>query len=453
MTRRHPCLAVLPLRRLPLLAMAGMTLPAPLSAQCNQLISISSAGAQADNDSASSGGLDATPDGAFVAFSSLAQSLVAGSSPHEDIFMRDVAAGTTVLIAGSQLADGPSGSEGTRPVSISGDGRFIAFASVASNIAPGVVDANQGNDIYVVDRLLGTTTAASAHPIAGGMQTANFASYDPDVSRNGAFIVFSSAASDLPASPPYGGVKVYRYEVATGAMIWASVPGLVNPWSPDYGTSYEPSVSGDGMAIAFTGTARLTVDDRNPGLDIFVRDYSGPYPTTKLVSVQPPESIGSQGVCMLPSISDNGRRIAFISNIPRLTTDPVPAGMSMIYLRDLDTQQTVLISKPTAGVPASAHCDKPYISANGRYVVFSSSAANLPGWNGLNHVYVHDTFQGTTSLATMNSSAEPANGTSIWGVALDTASTVFESQGSNLVPGDANGEGDVFLRDLASDCP
>lgn len=435
-----------------LILLAGLACAGTASAQCNKLISLSSGGAQGNGHSPSAGSIDASPDGTFVAFASVAENLVAGTSPFEDIFLRDVVAGTTRLVAGTALTDGASGQEGTRPLAVSGDGRYVTFGSRASNLVPGVADPNGAPDIFVVDMSLGTTTVVSAKAGTGGMHTANFDSYDPDVSGDGQYVVFSSAASDLPGSPPYGGVKVYRYRIATGAMTWISVPGIFVPGGGNFGTNYEPSIDADGDAIAFTGTARITHDDHNPGFDIFVRDLSGPWATTTLVSVQP-HGQAYFGNCSLPSISGDGRRVAFLSDIPRLTSDPAPVGMVMVYWRDLNTGQTFLASKTSGGVPASEHCASPYISANGRYIAFLSGASNLPGANGLQQVYVHDTQVGTTQLVSQNSSLQTANGSCWWSTALDSGSTCFSSYASNLSPTDTNGFSDVFLRDLSTSCP
>ena len=140
------------------------------------------------------------------------------------------------------------------------------------------------------------------------------------------------------------------------------------------------------MAFASSST-NLVADDTNGYTDVFVRDLTNN--TTTRVSVG---SDGQEGTDYSdsPSISGDGNRVAFRSGVAFVPEDT--GNGYQIYVRDRATNQTVLVSKSSSGQPGNDTSDDPYISADGRYVAFHSSASNLvPGdANGVNDVFVHE---------------------------------------------------------------
>ena len=136
--------------------------------------------------------------------------------------------------------------------------------------------------------------------------------------------------------------------------------------------SQEASVSDDGRYVAFESLAsNLVADDTNNSLDIFVRDIAG---STMRASV---DSAGVQGTghSTDPYVSGNGRYVVFQSNARLAPTDPNI--VTDIYSRDLQANSTEQISLTSSGEPGLGYSHKPQVSPDGRYVVFGSYASNL----------------------------------------------------------------------------
>ena len=152
------------------------------------------------------------------------------------------------------------------------------------------------------------------------------------------------------------------------------------------------------------------------------------------------------------AISANGRYVAFGSDADNLVTGD-DNHVSDVFVRDLLTGQTTRVSVSSGGVEANGTSFRPSISADGRYVAFRSSATNLvPGdRNGFEDIFVHDRVTGRTVRASVGSGGAEANGPSVAsGISANGRYVSFTSQASNLVPGDSNGVDDVFVRDLVA---
>jgi Tol biopolymer transport system component len=337
------------------------------------------------------------------------------------------------------------------PPDISADGRFVAFASYATNLVVG--DTNGVRDVFVHDRQTGETSRVS---VDSAGSEANGSSGAPAISADGRYVAFHSAASDLVAGDTnqcgYGGPDpgmcpdVFVHDRNTGQTVRVSVDSSGNQGS---GRSDWPSISGDGRYVAFSSLAPdLVPGDTNDRSDIFLHDLETG--ETSRVSV---DSGGNQ----LPSLSSgwythavsfDGRYVAF------------RYGGSAIYVRDRQAGTTELVSVNTAGDPANDISDAPAISADGRYVAFSSIASNLapgdfvlcPGDWGLfyncDDVFVHDRNTGVTERVSMSSAGVGGNWISGRPViSSDGLRVAFDSVSTNLVPDDTNGSIDVFVRD------
>jgi Tol biopolymer transport system component len=153
-----------------------------------------------------------------------------------------------------------------------------------------------------------------------------------------------------------------------------------------------------------------------------------------------------------PSLSATGRFVVFRSDADNLVPGG-PFGFSQAYLRDREINRTELISLASNGGPANSYAGPDSISADGRYVAFSTDATNiLPGLTTqLHRSYLRDRQAGTTSLITANSQGEAADAYS-WSAQLsaDGRFAAFASVAKNLVPGDTNSTSDVFVRDIAA---
>jgi Tol biopolymer transport system component len=219
-----------------------------------------------------------------------------------------------------------------------------------------------------------------------------------------------------------------------------------------------PCVSADGRFVAFhSGATNLVPGDTNGWADVFVHDrLTG---TTDRVSVS---SSGEQAnwtpyalSSKFPSISSDGRFVAFSS----FATNLVPGdtnGREDVFVHDRLTGVTERVSVSSSGQQGNADSLTSSISADGRFVAFCSLANNLlPGdTNGCGDIFVHDRLTGATERVSVSSSGEPGNGGSYDPcISQDGRFVAFDSWSSNLVPGDTNGFEDVFVRDRGIPCP
>ncbi len=316
--------------------------------------------------------------------------------------------------------------------SISADGRYVAFGSFADNLVTG--DTNVAGDVFVRDRQSGTTERVSVD--SGGAQ-GNSYSDDPSISADGRYVAFASHAwlSDIFVRDRQSGTTEL-VSVATGGA-------QANGDSGWYGLS----ISADGRYVAFTSVAsNLVPGDTNGAWDVFVRDrLSG---TTERVSI---DSGGAQGndYSWNTSISADGRYVAFGS----IATNLVPGdtnGNFDVFVRDRQSGTTERVSIATNGTQGNNVSFAPSISANGRYVAFASDASNLvPGdTNGWAEVFLRDRQNGTIERVSIDSGGAQGNYPSFGpSISVDGRYVAFYSYTTNLVPGDTNGHDDVFVRD------
>jgi Tol biopolymer transport system component len=343
-------------------------------------VSVSSAGAQASNECTNPA---ISADGRFVSFTSFDANLVSGDTNSTfDVFVRDRQSGTTERVslnsAGAQANAGCFGS------GVSADGRFVLFASAASNLVAG--DTNNNFDLFVRDRQNGTTEIVSVS--TSGVQ-ANSMCTRSSISPDGRFVGFDSAASNLVAGDTNNDFDIFVRDRQNGTTERVSVDSA-GAQGNDY--SYWATISSDGRFVAFQSFAtNLVAGDTNSCADVFVRDRQAG--TTERVSLG---SAGAQanGPCYLPSISADGRHVQFMG----AATNLVPSdsnGCVDVFVRDLQSGTTERVSVDSAG--AEGHGDTwdncmPSISEEGRYVAFVSFAGNLVAGdtNGFRDVFVRD---------------------------------------------------------------
>jgi Tol biopolymer transport system component len=254
----------------------------------------------------------ASDDGRFALFGSTATNLGFGPTAKGQVYVRDIQANTTELIScNTSGAPGNDDSDGAR---ISADGRFVAFISGASDLVP--ADGNGSQDVFVRDRLAGTTRRVNLGP--GGVEADNEA-YGVDMSPDGRWIVFDSTATNLvPGTTGLIG-EVFLIDVQTAILSLQSVgPG----GAPSDGSSLLPTISDDGRWIAFLSDA-TTLDPVDSDLhrDVFVRDAVAG--TTRLASVATNGDQGHapQGLTVrveMPMISADGALVGFESNLQGL---------------------------------------------------------------------------------------------------------------------------------------
>jgi cold shock CspA family protein len=368
-------------------------------------VSVSSSGGQANGPSF---GASISADGRYVAFKSYASDLVSGDTNNAgDVFVHDQQTGQTTRV--SIASNGAQGNElSIKPV-ISADGRYVAFESWASNLVTG--DTNGQEDVFVHDRQTGQTVRVS---IASDGAQANDQSDLPAISADGRYVTFASEASNLASGDNNNvcdtnndGVytdncpDVFVHDrdsdedsifdepgqVSTVRISIASDGTQANGWSA------MSSLSSDGNYVAFESQAYdLVTGDTNGVYDIFVHDRQTG--VTSRVSVA---SDGAQGNAesQYPSLSADGRYVAFVSQASLVSDDT--NGMSDIYLHDRQTRQTVRVSIASDGTPGNGNSQGAALSADGYYVAFSSSSDNLVSddTNGWEDVFVHETISPT----------------------------------------------------------
>ncbi len=207
-------------------------------------------------------------DGRFIAFESVSDNLVSGDTNGKiDVFVHDLMTGRTTLV--SRHSVGTYGNENSEDPSISADGRFVAFESNADNLVSG--DDDLLRDIFVHDRLASTTgrtTRVSRHSLGNEADNGSFA---PSISADGRFVTFESNASNLVSDDnPVDDIFIHdRLASTTGRTLLVSRHSLGNPG--DSGSNGS-AVSGDGRFVAFGSTAdNLVSGDTNTSADIFVR--------------------------------------------------------------------------------------------------------------------------------------------------------------------------------------
>jgi Tol biopolymer transport system component len=332
--------------------------------------------------------------------------------------------------AANRLAARPANGDSVSPA-ISADGRFVAFESTASNLVAG--DTNESTDVFVRDRVAGTTERVG---VASDGAQANSDSYSPVISADGRFVAFESLASNLVVGDTNGSGDVFVRDRVAGTT---ERVGVASGGAQANRDSLSPAVSADGRFVAFESTAsNLVAGDTNSTRDVFVRDRVAA--TTERVSVG---SDGAQanGYSLLPAISADGRFVAFESYASNLVAGDTNESTD-VFVRDRVAATTERVSV--------ADSLSPVISADGRFVAFASYASNLVAGdtNGSRDVFVRDRVAGTTERVSVASGGAQANRDSHRAViSADGRFVAFLSTASNLVAGDTNGSGDVFVRD------
>jgi archaellum component FlaF (FlaF/FlaG flagellin family) len=378
-------------------------------------------------------------DGRFVAFDSDASNIVPGdTNSNRDIFVRDRLTNTTTRV--SLDSAGNQGNSNSFGASISADGRFVAFESLASNIVPG--DTNSNRDIFVRDRLTNTTTRVSFD--SAGNQ-ANDASDRVSISADGRFVAFTSEASNLVPGDTNGDPDIFVRDTLTNTTTRVSVNSAGNQGNVR-SLFNAPSISADGRFVAFESRAsNIVPGDTNDVLDILVRDRLTN--TTTRVSL---DSAGNQGNSSSesPSISADGRFVAFTSGASNI----VPGDTNNrddIFVRDTLTNTTTRVSVDSAGNQRNIDSYSPSISADGRFVAFTSGASNFELGTETSDIFVRDTLTNTTTNVSVDSAGNRGDGDSP-SISADGRFVAFESNSSNLVPGDNNNSNDIFVVETSS---
>jgi Tol biopolymer transport system component len=449
----------------------------------NDLVSINAAGTDAVGQPG--GGPVWSPDGTKIAFTTYSADLgYPDTNDYVDVFVRDLAAGTTTLVSANMAGTGTGNSYSWAPV-WSPDGTKIAFRSGATDLHPIGQPGSRG--VYIRDLEAETTVPGSLNN-SGSLVEAQSHSFSPDGTRvlfvttgpenvymrdlaaGTTTLVSVNAEGTGPLDLSYDagfspdGTKVVFERASQGLMLRDLVAGTTTEIAPRGG---DHVFNADGSKIAFTSPESFGYPDANGGHDAFVLDLASGDVT--LVSATAADAAGDRW-SYAKWISPDGTKVLFSSD----ATDLVPTdtnGKSDVFLRDLTAGTTTLVSVNAAGTDSGNGASiRPSVSQDGTRVAFSSGATDLgptdetlctrypappyppvPYETTCQDVYVRDLDTEQTSLVSVNASGDDsADNDSNAGVFSPVSSDqiVLETTAGNLGPDDTNGEPDIYLAHL-----
>jgi Tol biopolymer transport system component len=427
-------------------ALLGLLAAGPAAAQLPGHVvaraSVPSGGGQAVGGGSVTPALSA--DGRLVAFSSSATNLGGGCTSGTQVYVHDRATGATTCV--SRAPGGAQGDGGSGSPDLSADGRLVAFQSNATNLGGG---CTSGSQIYVHDRATGLTTCVSRAPGLGPQGDGS--SFSPTLSADGRTVAFSSTSTNLGGGCAGGTQQIYVHDRATGTTTCVSrAPG---GGAQGNSASADAALSADGRLVAFESLATNLAGGCTSGLQIYVHDRATG--TTTCVSRAPDGGAQGDGTSTTPALGADGRLVAFASSATNLGGGCASA--FQIYVHDRATGTTTCVSRaPGGGAQGDGHSANPSLSADGRLVAFASFATNLGGGctgGGSYQVYVHDRATGFTACL----SRAPGGGAQGDGGSFDASPSAdgrlaaFWSSATNLLGpgGDTNGQDDVFVARLA----
>jgi hypothetical protein len=389
--------------------------------------------------SAPSGGYSYAPsisaDGNFIAFQSSGNFVREGDANDVEDVFRRDVALATTTLV-SLGNEGQQGNNRSGAPDITADGAVVVFESLATNLVPG--DNNNASDIYLRNLIDATTVRISLAPDG---TDANAGSIRPAISSDGNYIAFCSRATNLVAAADGIAASAFLYERATGAI--TRVP-LDDGTEATAGCAHV-AINNDGSVMAVAslsgGASRVYAYDRATGT------------TTPLTET----ADGSSGLSGL-SISGDGNLVAFDAAATNLVPEDTNRSHDVFVANIADgTVKRVSVRSTGSQLPADSGVSGVAISGDGRFVVFGTAAGEVvPGdSNAREDIFRHELASGETTIASVSSSGRPANDSS-YAPAVNTDASVvaFASLAANIVPGDSNRYPDVFIRAttfLASD--
>jgi Tol biopolymer transport system component len=409
-------------------------------------------------------------DGRFVTFSSWSSNLVPGqiNLTYISVYVTDLSTGVTSIVSHDVNSTATTGNGPTAAAAISSDGRWISYSGSPTNVVAGMAGGTSNGNVFLYDRLSGANTLVSHRagaPLAGG----NGDSFSSWVSADGGVVVFLSKATDLVPSQVLAhdpsGMDVFVFDRGSGVITLAS-RSSVAPSRTGNASSPEFVASADGRFISFSSFASDLVSsqvDAPDTSDVFLFDVLAN--TMSLVSrFAGAPSVAGNGLSLSPSISGDGRFVAYTSYANDLVPGMVDlnAGFADVFLFDRLSGTNALVSH-APGLPATtpdAGSSLARISADGSAVAYASLStalvSNQVDPNGLNwDVFVFERTSGVNTLVSRSATAatQTGNAPSINPViSADGNRIAFESLATDLVPGqvDTNGVLDVFLFDRLS---
>jgi len=270
-------------------------------------------------------------DGSHVLFLSHATNLVVGSDPNgqEDLFLYDRAGGTTVLVSRASASPTTAGAGASSGQAISADGRYVAFFSNARNLVAGQIDPGTTLDVFLFDRVTGTTALVS-HKSGFPATAGNGHSGRPSISADGRYLAFDSEADDLaPGTTDTGfpSIDTFVYDrVSDTAVLVSHAPGAPHV---AVSSSYGPKISADGSTVAFISyESHLIGEPRDGRPDLFLYDRISGAIVLATRSYLSATQDANDGFYAGPdewSINADGSHVVFPSSASDLVPDDEPA--------------------------------------------------------------------------------------------------------------------------------
>jgi Tol biopolymer transport system component len=385
------------------------------------------------------------------------------------------------LSASGVQANAGIGHPGRSGPAIAGGGRFVAFSSVSQNLVP-----NLGNlvaNVFVRDTCLGIASGCTPTTVLASVgndgQPPDADCLEPSISSDGRFVVFTSAADNLVSGVSGGVPQIYLRDTCLGVTTACTPTTTLLSVAPDgvtpgNGPSGQPRLSPDGQFVVFVSSATNLVNGTSPTVpQIYLRNtcagnLSGCTPATVLVSVATDGVSPANAASAAPSVASGGRYVAFASAATNLVSSPT-GGVSQVFWRDLCTgatgctPQTQLASVAADGITAgNGPSTEPALSADGRFVIFSSQATNLlaaPLPSGTpQQIYQRDFCVGasgcvpsTRLVSVAADGSSPANATAEHPQTDQSGRyVVFASTATNLVALPTGGVEQIFGRDTCA---
>jgi hypothetical protein len=395
-------------------------------------------------------GSSISSNGQYVAFFSSADGLVStDTNGCRDVFVHDFVSGSNTLVSVS--ADGPySGHGNSSEPAITGDGRYVAFSSYATNLIAN--DTNNCSDVFLRDLQTGSTALVSVDLTGSG--EGNGDSLTPQISADGQRLLFFSQAKNLTTNTGLTGVNLFWRDVQAGLTYAITTGGsdLVAAMTPDgsnvlfgsgfgvllwnaqsHSTSNIASIGSTIVAVAISADAHRAAF--GTWQDTYAADLAAH--TNWLLAATGPASLTR---CQV-QFSGDGEFLAYVAKDN--------SGTNQVYLYDFENATNNLVSQSyNSAAGGNGACDSPAIDATGRFVAYRSTASNLvPGdANGWPDIFLYDRLTGGTTLISV-SLADPrsAGGPSLCPVFSGDGQTLFfASWASDLAPGDFNESSDIF---------
>jgi Tol biopolymer transport system component len=405
-----------------------------------------------------------TTNGQFVAFSGPDAGLVPlDDNGEDDVFLRDMTAGTTQLISArntsvSLRSGAASSSEG--PLSVNADGRWAAFASYANDLVPN--DTNNLQDVFVCDRWSGSNFLVSVAQNGGSALGGQ--SMSPLISTNARYVIFLSAATNLTADviTNPGTYNIFRRDLQLQTTVLVTVN--TNGATSGDKSSSSSVISQDGRYVAFLSQARNLAAGATNGGE-FWRDIDGgvtaAFFTNTFAQFPPTMSVDGRYVAYAvafgpPKVSvwDSSQLMDIYTNMASFAAIS-PDGSRLLYQNNgIAHVQDLVNGTNMLTVTGAQKIRGPggVWSGDGRFVaIVTTSAVSAMDGNHTNDVYLFDLLTPTNMLVSVNSSLTGSgNAASDWpAVSWDGRFVVFRSFSTNLVAGHTNAP-DLYLYDTTT---